>query len=202
MKNLVLLLTIPFLFACTKEELFPSSSLEGGVWKTACSYSASGSYQINSASFSGGGFTQSSIVHSGSGCATALARFDITGTYVVGSSLNGSNVYPIDETLASMKLTVLDSSLLSSYNSATYCGYSDWAVGVAKDVTGRTCGSSVLPSVGSVNYDIYTIWPYSIPEVGITQGTLNFGYNDTAHDGTSPSKRPESTYGNFDYVRN
>lgn len=203
MKNMILFTCVFSLFGCTKEELLPSSSLEGGTWKTACQSISSGGYQINTASFSGGQFVQGSSIYATSSCASAAAKMEIKGTYVIGDKISPtSNSVMIDETLSSFKMTLYDSSAVSSYNSATYCGYSDWAVGVAKDIAGRNCGGSTAPTVGEVNYDIYIVWPYSIPSMGIVQGALNFGYNDTTYDGSTPAKRPTSTNGNFNYFRN
>ncbi|MEK2690239.1 hypothetical protein [Bdellovibrio sp. GT3] len=203
MKTTIFLLsTSLLLMGCMKEELLPSSALEGGTWKTGCSYSGSNStYQINTASFSGGNFTQSMTVYGSSSCASSLIKIDNTGTYLVGDKLATSDSIELDMTLGSMNLTPLDATLVTNYNAATYCGYSDWSLGVAKSVAGRTCDTSTMAPVGTVQYDIYYIAPYSIPQLNVVQGTLNFGYFDSTHDGTTPAKRPEATWGNFDYIR-
>lgn len=203
MRTYVFTLMIPFLIACTtKEELSSvSESFEGGSWKSRCSYSGS-SYDIQTVSFSGGQFTQSSTSYNNSGCAGALIKIDITGTYVLGGKLSeSSNSQKIDETLATATVTALDASVVSYYNSVVLCGYSDWALGVAKDVAGKSCNSTTMPAVGAMSYDIYYIWEYSIPSQGIDQGMLNFGYNDASHDGKSPAQRPDSLNGNYNYYK-
>jgi len=203
MRTYVFIFLIPFLLACSKKEetSISSESVEGGTWISGCSYSGS-SYDIRSASFSGGQFTQSSTTYSSSGCSVALIKVDIAGTYVLGGKLSeSSSSQKIDETLATVTITALDSSVVSTYNTAVLCGYSDWAVGVAKDVAGRSCGSSTMPAAGAVSYDIYYISDMDVPSLGIYEGMLNFGYNDASHDGSSSAQRPDTLNGNFDYSR-
>jgi len=205
MKKYILIIVAPFLFACTKKEVTEisseSGSLEGGSWVTGCVYSNS-LYEIRSVTFSGGQFTQSLTLYSDSNCSVAQTKVDITGTYVLSGKLSdNSDTQKIDETLATSQITPLSSSVASAYNSAALCGDSNWAVGVAKDVAGKTCSSSTMPAVGAVSYDIYYIWPYSMPSMGVQQGMLNFGYDDGSHDGSSPAQRPDSLDGNYNYSR-
>ncbi|UYL07396.1 hypothetical protein B9G69_010100 [Bdellovibrio sp. SKB1291214] len=202
MKNINLFLCIFVLMGCTKEDLFPSTSLEGGTWITGCSYSGTSSiYGINTARFAGGSFYQSATAY-GAGCTSGIAKMEITGTYSIGSKLATSGSVELDLKVATLTLTPLNSTLVSNYNNLTYCGYSDWAIGVAKDVAGRTCDGSTQAAVGEMIYDIYNINQYSIPEFNIVQGNLSFGYNHSSHDGKTPAKRPEATNGNFSYSRN
>jgi hypothetical protein len=205
MKTYFLILAIPLLFACEKKKELSSEtpSLEGGTWVSGCGYDgSSSSYQVRSAGFTGGQFAQGMTIYSGAGCASGLIKMDFTGSYVLGGSLySGSSMQKLDLTLATLTLTVLNASVVSSYNTSSMCGFSNWALGVGKNVTGLTCNSSPMPSAGEVTYDIYNFEDVSIPSMGIVEGTLNFGYNDASHDGTSDATRPDSLNGNFDFTR-
>jgi len=83
--------------------------------------------------------------------------------------------------------------MVSSFNSRSYCGYTDWTVNVAKDVTGKACDGDTMASAGTTIYDIFTIYDYSISgdfTDGHEIGDLNFGETDGVLNGSSPDKRP------------
>ncbi|WP_374001502.1 hypothetical protein [Bdellovibrio bacteriovorus] len=85
-------------------------------------------------------------------------------------------------------------SVVTKFNTDSFCGFSDWAAGVAKEIAGQTCDSQVMPSVNTKYYDIYIIWPFSIndPYFPITQGDLNFGSRDSGKDGSTEVLRPKA----------
>jgi hypothetical protein len=69
----------------------------------------------------------------------------IGGTFTIGdevtATLNGSNVTAtkIDIKITSAKATVNNSDLLNDFNTRQACGFSNWALGVAKDILGIDC---------------------------------------------------------------
>jgi len=205
MKTLIGLILIFCIVACTKPEIITdessASDIEGGTWLSGCGYSGS-YYEIRSSGLSGGQFTQSATAFGASGCASPIIKMDITGTYVLGGRLSEtSGSFKIDYTLATFSLTPMDATVVTSYNTGSFCGFNDWALGVSKDVTGLTCNSSSIPSAGDMSYDIFQIYTTSIPSAGIVEGELNFGYYDASHDGTSDAQRPTSLDGTFNYSR-
>lgn len=210
MRIYICFLLTTLLLACTEskepisdsENSKSSESLHGN-WQTQCTYSSKSSlYEIRSAAFSGTTFVSSSTAFVDSNCSMKLIKSEITGAFVLGSQpAIISQSRNIDWTLSTVSHTVYESSIISNYNTSAYCEYSDWIVGVTKNITGKICGSSNVIQAGDMNYDIFVIWPDSIPSLGITQGALNFGHNDSTHDGTIPSQRPTSVDGNFDYFR-
>lgn len=199
MKTFSIISAILFFAACsqtvvpTDSSSIATESIEGGAWQTGCDY-ADSMYGISSVIFANGQFTQSATSYDTSSCSTGYFKVEITGTYILGGKLSASSsAEKIDMTLAVLEFTPLDSSVVSTLNSMSFCGYSDWAINVGKDVTGRTCDSSPMPSAGDVSYDIYYI--------SILDGSLNFGSHDASHDGTSDSQRPTILDGGTDYYR-
>ena len=80
------------------------------------------------------------------------------------------------------KAVLQDADYISAANDQALCGFTDWAVGVEKDLTGVDCGDgSVMPKAGAMSYDIYQI----------KDGQLYFGDSSRdGHDGSSPTTRP------------
>jgi hypothetical protein len=99
-----------------------------------------------------------------------------------------------------MQYTPLSVAEVNGLNTATECGYSDWALGVAKDLAGRTCGSITFPSAGAVQYDIYNIAQFDLPFTGEVAGELKFGSSSGGMDGTTPAKRPTALDGSMVYT--
>jgi hypothetical protein len=63
-----------------------------------------------------------------------------------------------------------------------FCGIEDWSVGVAQDITGKTCGSTSLPKSGDRFYDIVQL---------LDGKTLATGNATKEFDGSTPEKRPQ-----------
>lgn len=191
MRTLFFLFFVVSISACTKSEVeLPSGgSLEGGTWSTGCLAAGSAS-QIRTSSFSSGTYNHSINLYSGTTCSIAAAVLSEDGSYTV----SGSN---LDKTLSQLTITLQSASAVTDYNTASMCGFNDWAIGVTKDVTGLSCAGEAIPSAGQVYYDLYDIENMDIPELGTQIGDLKFGYFDAAHDGTTPEKRPTSMDGNY-----
>lgn len=198
MKDLSLLLLAVMLSGCMSEVDLPSSSdLEGGNWYADCEYDGT-SYQTRTTSFVAGSYTHVTTHYSDSSCLQKALDLGETGTYTIGGQVPNASRYELDRTLTSLTITPQNSTAVTNYNTSSLCGFSDWAIGVTKNVTGLNCGGDYLPAAGLKYYDVFIIWPYSVPATpgypgtGITAGTLNFGYTDSTNDGSTPAKRPTS----------
>ncbi|WP_374078933.1 hypothetical protein [Bdellovibrio bacteriovorus] len=193
MKNFILFVVTVTLVACAKED-DSSEGLEGS-WQTECSKSSSTS-SISSLSFSGGSFTGAALGYAGLTCSTPAIEMNITGSYIVGGVVKENpKSYALDLTYGPTTMKALSQAQVDHFNTNSYCGFTDWTLNVAKDVSGLTCGGSQVAAVGKKYYDIFAIYNYSlsIDDVKIHDiGDLNFGGNDATYDGSTPEKRPIS----------
>jgi hypothetical protein len=102
--------------------------------------------------------------------------------YVIGADL-GNGIFALDNTIVSAAETPLSQSFVSQYNDDNYCGYSDWEIGVPKDVTGRQCDEDDEPiNAGDIDYNI----------IKYDNGTVWLGFYPQDDDltGTTPANRP------------
>lgn len=192
---------------CVKKEvdlssLFPaaSGSLEGN-WTTPClasSGSTTGTYNYQ---ITGGQYTKTLTVYANAGCTNPIITAIEAGTYSF-TSMNSLGSGDVNWTLAGFDLTPLTSTQASTYNASSYCGFTDWQVNVAKNLLGQTCDGNLIPLSGVVEYDIYNINQTTDGFTGRAIGDLEFGLTtDSNHDGSSPSKRPNTTNGNIIYTK-
>lgn len=194
MKNVLLLLTSLLVVSCAKlEELpFTDAKLEGPLWATSCYSDTNGNYTKSSVRLSGGSYRHQATLYSDGSCSTPTADLIEIGSYQIGEAVvEGSMTYKLDRTYSSFKLKPRQPSLASGFNSQNFCGFNTWLLNVEHDVTGLTCGSSLMPNAGEKFYDVYVIWPMTIPG-SVVEGDLNFGFTDTTYDGKTPQNRPTS----------
>lgn len=95
--------------------------------------------------------------------------------------IEGSETSPIkiDDTMMETHIVVRDLGVVKYFNSVSFCGHSDWAVGKRVDVTGvQSCG---MPSEGTKFYSI----------VGFENGRLFTAKTTETLDGSAPEKRPD-----------
>lgn len=154
--------------------------LEGDTWVSDCNYVASNQYLLESVSFSSGTYRAVLTLHLNSSCSNGIMDIVQVGSYSVGNPASGVAATEIDMTLQKISFKPLQWSLANQYNSLIYCGLSAWAPNVEADVTGKTCGTSTMPSRGKMTYDVYSI---------SSQG-MRMGGNDGVHDASTPSNRP------------
>lgn len=170
-------------------------SLESGLWSTSCLSNGALSLKLT-ATLANGSYNSTAAAFSETSCSTSAYHMVETGTYIA-SAMSPNGAGTVDWTLTDMVATPLTSSQASTWNSSSFCGWTDWTANVSKSLLGRTCGSSTVPLAGSTKYDIFQIQQYAY--FGSTPGTLEFGYNDTQHDGLTTGTRPTSNNGNYIY---
>lgn len=195
MKQIVTILAISVVLTnCQKKAEInsPSESIEGSTWSTSCTSAGQGYYDTRSANFTNGQFTMSQSGFSDASCASGYLKMDVTGTYVFSGVIDDKKNYVgVDETLASITVTPLSATIVSYYNTNSYCGFTNWTLNVAKNITGLNCGGDQISAAGTVGYDIY----YA------SNGILNFGLYDSTHNGTSTVTRPEELDTAFSFTK-
>lgn len=175
--------------SCAKNEEASSSislPLTGGVWLSNCNYDGT----AKGVRFDGTNFNDAVIYFTDSSCSSISYITERIGTYSIATDNNSQPEFWIhgnyDKTVGDYAITPATSAAAVSMNSISKCGFTDWASGTLKVVTGQNCGSGIL-SAGVPEYDIYD---YQV-------GELAFGYFTGTNDGSTPEKRPTATHGNY-----
>ncbi|MDH5561044.1 MAG: hypothetical protein OEY59_09355 [Deltaproteobacteria bacterium] len=129
-------------------------------------------------------------------CGTLGATFEYRGAiYISGNQTTvwdeSNDTYQakdIDFTIRGVFLKPIVQDAVTFLNQDSLCGFNDWAIGVEKDISGRSCafgdqgGSEVMPNKGDMMYDIFVQ----------TNNLLFFGDSyDATNDGSTPETRPQ-----------
>ena len=171
MKNFYIILILFFsftIYSCAKKSDTSSTTATNteieGTWQTPC-YVSGSYYYIKKVTVSGTNWTDTTESHTDSSCATDYNTWTYTyGSVSIGNELtfpsygsSGGSGHDFTLTLSEYTYTVQNSSLVSSYNTNSYCGITDWVLNTAHDVAGKTCGGSTLQSIGTAYYGIYIL---------------------------------------------
>jgi hypothetical protein len=110
-----------------------------GTWKTAC-YTDSVNYSnYFTHKLAGNDLTITEEQHSDTSCATDYSLQEKSHTFSVGDDA-GKILITLGSTI---KRTPQSASAVSSYNSSSNCGYSDWELNTAKDCTNEDAGDPI-----------------------------------------------------------
>ena len=133
-----------------------------GTWITSCYLETdNSSYYIDTISVTGTDLSIKSESHEDSGCntdnGTAVATFNFLsiGDEVTFSS--GATGHKFTINLSSFTYTPETTSIVSSLNTESFCGYSDWELNSEKDITGKTCGSITVPVANTTYLGLYKL---------------------------------------------
>ncbi len=152
-----------------------------GTWQGSCTNFSSGSFQssgLESPVVSDTNVSINTNTYSTADCSGAIAdTLSINAGYVSSVSSTDPSLFNVDLTQQSITWTVFDQTTVDIFNAASTCGFSNWTVGVPKDVTNLSCVSGI--TIGKVLY--------SIAKVSGTQ--LQLGQADSSHDGSTPALR-------------
>ena len=167
MKNfyIILILFLSFtIYSCAKKSDSSSSSsttteLEG-TWLASC-FSSGSYYKIDTLTVSGTGMEYKSERHSDSSCSSD--NYTQEWTYSSLSIGDAATFESGTKTGAYFSMTVsgVTETQNNSYEvtwangGSGYCGYSDWELNVAKDFTGKTCGSTTFASANTKLLGLY-----------------------------------------------
>lgn len=140
-------------------------------------------YQFNA----DGTFSQEDSVFQDKKCNKLFILNTFEGTY---NEVAGSKHTNMNMTLEKHYFTfsALLDPLMAMFNKSSFCGYTDWAVDVKKEVTGKVCKFKVLgmdqefPTLMKPEA-LYTIY-------GREKGNLFFGEITDKLDGSTEAKRP------------
>lgn len=160
----IILVILPIYFGCGQTASTTTESANtltnlAGTWKTSCQGPVSSAYAMDQVVVSSSDMTQTLMGYSNSTCSTLSTTMVIAFTVTVGSTSTSSgptqNATKLNATLVSIKATPNTASAATNWNTATYCGFSNWANGVTKDITGNTTCS--MKSAGAINYQMFRI---------------------------------------------
>ena len=160
MKNFYIILIIFFsfaIFSCAKKSDTSSTTtttteLEG-TWLTSC-YSSGSYYKLYTLIVTGTGVVLKKEMHHDSNCSTDNNTQELTySSLSIGDAVtydNGTKTGAYFSMIFSGATETPNSSYdVTWVNDNSYCGYSDWELNVAKDITGKTCGSTTYVSANT-----------------------------------------------------
>jgi hypothetical protein len=118
-----------------------------GDWSAGCTADADGDSEkfVNTISGSSFSMTGDMWIDSTVCSGTSDLTMSMSGTATLGgevtATLSGSSVTATkaDLVISTAQTTLNNEDIVSYANSEGYCGYTDWAVGVPKDVLGTDC---------------------------------------------------------------
>lgn len=161
-----------------------------GAWSTGCmdDDGTQGNYTYT---FSDDSFTGVMTNYNDAECKQGILTFAIQASYVGGTEAPRAPAKIFDATVVSVTATLHDARYVDYFNQSTVCGFSDWALDVAKDLTGATCGDEKMASAGDKMYNIYAI----------SGNQLTLGETTDELDGKTPETRPTELDSTYVYTR-
>ena len=167
MRNIYIILILIFSFtilSCAKKSSTSSTAtttteLEG-TWVTNC-YASGSSYYIQTVIVSGTDISKKKEQHTDSSCSTDYVLWEDTydslsiGDEVTFSDATKGHKFTLE--VVSFKHTPQTASAASALNTAGWCGYSNWAQQIAKDYTGKTCGSTAYAVANTSVQGLYNL---------------------------------------------
>ena len=147
-------------------------------------------YIIKSVAVTGSAFVEKYELHSDSSCTSDNSTQETTsGSLSIGDALtystyssSGGTRAKFTMTLSANTFTLLNSQEVSTANSNSLCGDSDWELDTPKSIVGKTCNSTNYWSSGTAIYGIYLLdgdklfWDYSNSSY---PDSVSTGDNDT-----------------------
>jgi hypothetical protein len=120
-------------------------------------------------------------------------RLNLTIEYVANFSTGPDLVGGIALDLLPTKImfTLRNTDVVSYYNANNSCGVSDWVLDKPRNVSGKFCFPSLMPTVGQTGFDIFEL----------KGGILQFGVFPQAESPKLPDERPHSVSDKIIYFR-
>ncbi len=182
---ITLFCTLPLL-GCGGDSDGDSSPTElEGSWQMGCNFNTeNNSYDIEGITLSGLTYSGELLVSSDADCSLSRFSYRENGTFEIGEEMilnSGITVKEFNRTPNEAFLTLMEDELVTSNNTRSLCGYSNWQKNIEVDVS----NCAALYQSG-ITYDIY-----KIDETNLFLGDNDFG------DGSSEDDRPtqlESTF--------
>jgi len=151
-----------------------------GSWKDACQSYGGGGYERsleNLISVVGADLTVTVNTFNNKTCSNSLSdMMKIKFTFEIPSRSNlDPNTFNLNLTLQSVTQIVFDQDAANAFNTVAHCGFTNWVVGVEKNITGLACISGLNSKT------------HSILKVSAT--SLQVGSPDNAHNGKTEAQR-------------
>jgi 3-keto-disaccharide hydrolase len=136
-----------------------------GVWESQCFSNSDGDDEKVLTTITGRKAIQafdSYIDSSGATCSGSVT-FSKEMTIIIDDEFNdtiltgGVNAKTLTYTVFSYTITPKTESMANTLNQQGVCGLSNWVVNTPNDVTGGSCGGTLMPSRGSRIYDVYQL---------------------------------------------
>lgn len=121
-----------------------------GTWESPCYMGAKTQLAYSNLALNG-----TYIEYSDMTCTTQRHITTWTGTATVGDEVQ-PGVHKLDLAFSSFRSKPLTATEASFVNQNQYCGFTDWAAGVEKDVLGKSCYGFSIPN-GGKSLDIYQV---------------------------------------------
>ncbi len=170
--SITLLFVSSFVFAATEFD---------GNWKSSCA-GQQGGYSTENIKIGENKIDYTVAVFGDAGCTNKYVDLVTVGTLDIGPmSQSIAMAHDTQIIFSKINLTPRSGFVTMMLNSKTMCGYKDWKVNVAKDVSGRECDGQQMPKIGDATYDL----------VSLQNSKLFYGEKTEENDGTSPEKRPK-----------
>jgi hypothetical protein len=161
-----------------------------GTWSTACFLTQNGTYAKTVLVYNNLALNGAYQEYSDSACQTGYNTARWTGTATVGAEVS-TGVKKLDLAFSSFKNTPLTMTAAAGENQYMYCGITDWAANVEKDVLGKPCQGFAIPQ-GGKSFDLYKV----------SGTTLKFGQNAKISASPAEADRPTAIDDTRVFTRN
>jgi len=166
MKNIYIILILIFsftIFSCAKKSDTSSTTTTTeveGTWVTSCFLEGS-TYRIHTITVTGTDVVVKYEWHSDSNCSTDYVLWEDTyDSLSIGDEVtfaDNTKGHKFTSEVVSFKLTLQSASAVSATNTATLCGYSDWALNTVKDYSGVTCAGTAYAVANTSVQGLYNL---------------------------------------------
>ena len=153
------------MLGCKKDDDSSTTTTElEGTWKTPC-FASGTAYRTKSLIVTGTTLVDTTDVYSDSSCTTEKSTWvDTYSSLNIGNEItfdsygsSGGSGHKFTLTLDTITGTPLTASDVTTLNTYSYCGDSDWALNTAKSVLGKTCGGTAYWSANTAAYGLYRL---------------------------------------------
>ena len=154
-----------FLLGCKKDDDSSTTTTElEGTWKTPC-FASGTAYRTKSLIVTGTTLVDTTDVYSDSSCTTEKSTWvDTYSSLNIGNEINfdsygssGGSGHKFTLTLDTITGTPLTASDVTTLNTYSYCGDSDWALNTAKSLLGKNCNGVTEWSAGTAAQGVYLL---------------------------------------------
>ena len=160
----IFIMVFSFIFlSCANDDDSSSSStteLEG-TWITSCTLDSDNYSHLYKIVVTGTDVVETDEVHSDTSCSTDAWKWEYTYSSLTIEDevtfTDGTKGHKYSLNIQSSNFTVQTSAGVSSLNSSSTCGYNDWVINTAKDLSGITCGSATHPAKNTTGRGLYNL---------------------------------------------